>query len=162
MLGQRIRIFFRELFGSRVVETLNAQIETMRNDFSMRLAEKEVLHARLEEDLLRLRGDFETRLQDKDQIIADVRAEKAALEGKVFLYETTLLPLASRAGASVVAAGKPKEPSFARDFNVPPMKSRWQTIQEEHDKALQEERAQDEKRSKEAVNQAAALGGANG
>jgi len=132
MTGKQIREFFRELFGSRLVET-------MQNNMSLLLAEKEVSFNHLQEEMLRMRNDYEMRLQDKEAQLADFRSEKAMLVGKIHLYETTLLPLASRAGADVVAAGKPlRKPSFA-DFNIPPVKTRWQQIQEEHEASLRDE-----------------------
>lgn len=162
MTGQGIRKFFRDLFGSRVVETLNIQIEMMRNDHALRLAEKEILQARLEEDLLRLRGDFEARLKDRDDIIVDLRANIAALQGKVFLYETTIMPHSSRMGAEIVSGGKPRKPSFAADFTPPNVKTRWQAVQEEHEAQMEKERKADEAKAHDVEAQAAALGGNNG
>lgn len=159
MTGKDIRKFFRDLFGSRVVETLYVQIEAMKNDHALRLADKDVHMARLEEDLLRLRSDFEARLRDRDDVIVDLRATVAALQGKVFLYETTIMPLSSRAGADIVAAGKPKRPSFAADFSVPPVKTRWQVVQEEHEAQMEKERKAEEAKAKDVETQAAALGG---
>lgn len=161
-VGKQIRSFFRELFGSRVVETLNAQIESMKNETALRLAEKDVLSARLEEDLLRLRGDFDARLKDRDDIIVDLRANIAALQGKVFLYETTIMPHSSRMGAEIVAGGKPRKPSFTADFTPPNVKTRWQAVQEEHEAQMEKERKQDEAKAHNVEAQAAALGENNG
>jgi len=160
MSGQSIRRFFRELFGSRVVEVLTAQIEMMKSDHALNLADKDDQIERLEESILRLRGDCDTRLKDREDIISTLRAEIAALQGKVYLYEQTLLPLASRAGADVVAAGKPKrQPSFASTFSEPPVKTRWQVLQEEHDAQMEKERQEDAARAAMVTTQAAALGG---
>lgn len=117
-MANRIRIFLRELLGSRLVE-------------------------RLEEDLLRQRQDFEARLQDKDQVIADLRTEKATLLGKIIMYERTLLPLSSRAGSDIVNASKPQRPNFGLDFSAPRPVSRWEQVQADHEKALAEESDQD-------------------
>ena len=173
MTGQSIRKFFRDLFGSRVAEVLTdqiisikhmqcEQIEMMQNDYALRIADKEVQIARLGEDFLRQRSDFEERLRDRDEIIADLRATVATLTGKVYLYETTLMPLSSRAGAEVVAAGKPKKPSFAADFNMPPVKTRWQVVQEEHNAQLEKERQEEAEQTRHVSSQAAALGGTDG
>lgn len=119
-LGSRIRSFFRELFGSRVAE-------------------------RLEEALLRQRSDFEARLQDKDLIIADLRAEKAQMLGKLVLYERSLLPLTSKAGADVVNGMKPTKPNFGIDFSVPRPMTRWEQVQAEHEKELAAQEAEEAK-----------------
>lgn len=119
-MGKKIREFLRDLFGSR-------------------------LTARLEEDLLRLRTDFETRLQEKDRLIEEVRAEKALLLSKVALYELTLMPRASRAGAEVVSAQKPTKPTFSMDFNSPPVVSKWQQTVNEHEEKLRKEEEEEQK-----------------
>ena len=118
-MGSKIRQFLRDLFGSRLVE-------------------------RLEEDLLRTRSDFESRLLDKDQIIADLRSERAVLLGKINVYEMTLMPRASRAGADLVAAVNPKKPNFGIDFSSPPTMTRWQKVVAEHEAQLAKE-AEEEK-----------------
>jgi hypothetical protein len=107
-MANKIRLFLRELFGSRLTE-------------------------RLEEDLLRQRQDFEARLQDKDQVIADLRVEKATLMGKIVLYERTLLRV------DVEKTGAPKKPIFDFNFSSPRPVSRWEQVQAEHDKQLAEE-----------------------
>lgn len=117
-MANRIRMFLRELLGSRLVE-------------------------RLEEDLLRQRQDFEARLQDKDQVVADLRTEKATLLGKIIMYERTLLPLASRAGSDIVNAGKPHRPNFGLDFSAPRAVSRWEQVQADHEKTLAAESDQE-------------------
>lgn len=125
-LGADIRQFFRELFGSRLVE-------------------------RLEEDLLRVRQDFEERLQDKELIITTLRAEKAEMQGKIILYERSIMPTASRAGADIVAQQKPRTPNFGLDFKQPPpVKTRWQAVQEEHEESLRKAE-EEEKKNKSAT-----------
>ena len=125
-MGSAIRKFFRELFGSRLIESLNIQ-------------------------LLQLRQDYEQRLQDKDQIIADLRAEKALMLGRMTIYENTIMPLASRAGAQVVAAvnpAVPKKPNFsATDIIASLPKSRWEIEQAKFYAARD---AEDAERAKEA------------
>lgn len=108
-MGSEIRRFLRDLFGSRLVETL-------------------------EINLVHVRQDCERRLQDKDQVIADLRAEKALMLGRMTIYENTIMPLASRAGAQVVSATNPKSPTKP-NFSIKELmtqlpKSPWEIEQE--------------------------------
>jgi hypothetical protein len=116
-LGARIRQFLRELLGSR-------------------------LTSRLELDLILLRQDFEARAQEHQVIVAGLREEKQMLLSKVAMYEATLLPYASRAGAEVVAYQKPKKPAF-EFMDIPAPKSRWQVVQDEHDAQMAKEIEED-------------------
>ncbi len=125
--GAVIRQFFRELLGSRLVE-------------------------QLQNDLLRLRNDYDQRLHDKDVMIASLREEKALLMSKVAMYELTIMPHASRTGAEIVAYQKATKPAF-NFLEIPPEKSRWQKVQEEHDAQMAKER--DEEASKKTENSAA-------
>ena len=122
-IAKRIRGFFRDLLGSRVTE-------------------------HLEIELLRLRSDFEQRLQDKDQTIASLREENSLLMSKVTMYETTIMPYASRAGAEVVAYQKPKKPAFSF-VDVPAPKSRWQQVQDSWEEQLSKEAAEEAKKKEE-------------
>jgi hypothetical protein len=120
-MGSEIRKFFRELFGSRLIQSLELQ-------------------------LLQLRQDYERRLQDKDQVIADLRAEKAIMLGKMTIYENTIMPLASRAGAQVVAATNPtpKKPNFSTaEIMASLPKSRWEKLQDDYYKQQEEEAAKE-------------------
>jgi hypothetical protein len=112
-LGARIRQFFRELLGSRLAE-------------------------RLELDLIHLRQDFEQRLQDQALLIATLREEKQLLMSKTAVYEMTLMPHASRAGAEVVAYQKPSKPTFSY-AEIPAPKSRWQVVQDQHEEQMRKE-----------------------
>jgi len=76
---------------------------------------------RLEEDLLRVRQDFEARIQEYQNIVAELRAEKALLFSKVAMYE---LNINRRVGIDP-AAKAPQMPNF-KDFNSPPPMTRWQ------------------------------------
>jgi hypothetical protein len=126
MDAKAIREFFKDLFGSRLI-------------------------ARLEEDLLRLRSDFEQRLMERDQTIAELRTEKAGLLAKTLVYERTIMPLASRQGAEIVAATKPIKPNFGLDFNAPPVLSKWQQVQADHERRLaEEEKLEQEKKTAKA------------
>jgi len=131
MTGRDIRQFLVELFGSRLV-------------------------ARLEEDLLRLRTDYEARMRYQDDIIANLREEKAMYLAKITLYESTLLPLSSRAGAEVVKTARPTKPTFPNfDFSdMPPVKTRWQVAQEEHEKEIEAEIAAEREAEKAKAAQA--------
>src|SRR5271157_2925311 len=111
-LGKRIRQFFRDLFGSRVLE-------------------------HLEIEKIQLRQDYEQRLQDKDVVIASLREEKALLMSKITVYEMAVMPHASHMGAEVVAYQKPTKPAF-NSVDIPPEKSRWQVVQEKHDAQSEE------------------------
>jgi len=117
-LAKRFRQFFRDLLGSRITE-------------------------HLEVELLRLRSDFEQRLQEKDNLIASLREEKSLLTSKIAIYETTLMPYASRMGAEVVAYQKPTKPAFSF-VDVPAPKSRWQQVQDNWEEQLSKD-AEEEK-----------------
>ena len=67
-LAQNIRMFFRDLFGSRMA-------------------------SHLEEELFNLRADYENRLKDRAHYIADLKEEKLLLQRKIAEYELVLLPL---------------------------------------------------------------------
>jgi hypothetical protein len=118
-LGACIRRFFREFLGSRLVE-------------------------RLELDLAHLRNDFDQRLHDKDLIIASLREEKAQLNAKIIVYENTVMAHSSKLGAEVVAYQKPApaKPNFSF-VDMPPTKSRWQQVQDEHDARIAKEEAEE-------------------
>ena len=118
-LGKELRGFFRDLLGSRITD-------------------------HLETELLRMRQDFEQRLMEKDVIISGLREEKQLLMSKTTMYETTLLPYASRAGAEVVAYQKPTKPSFSF-MDIPAPKSRWQQVQDEHEAQMAKEIAEESK-----------------
>jgi len=95
---------------------------------------------RLEKDLLLLREDLQRVRQDKDQVIAELRTEKAFLQTKISIYE---LNINRRVGIDPTAK-KPEKPSFA-SFQSPQVKTSWQAEQEEHEariaKELEEEAA---------------------
>lgn len=82
MTGSEIRQFLRDLFGSRLAETL-------------------------EESAMRQREQYEYRLQEKDRVIADLREELAATRTKCELYEKTLIPIVSPAGDFLRGPQKP-------------------------------------------------------
>ena len=69
-IGERIRTFLRQLFGSR-------------------------LTSHLEDELFRLRSDYEVRLRDRDHYISDLKSDIERLRAKVAEYELVLIPLTS-------------------------------------------------------------------
>lgn len=108
-LAYRIREFFRDLFGSKLV-------------------------SRLEVDLLMARADAQQLRQDKDAVIGDLRSEKAMLQAKIEMYE---LNIHRRVGIDP-RSKKPEKPSFA-SFTSPPVKTSWQVEQEAHEARIAEE-----------------------
>jgi hypothetical protein len=126
-VAKSIRGFFRDLLGSRITE-------------------------HLEVELLRLRSDFEQRLQDKDNVIAGLKEEKSMLLSKVTMYETTIMPYASRAGAEVVAYQKPKKPAFSF-VDVPAPKSRWQQVQDNWEEQLNNEAEEEKQKAATAAKE---------
>jgi hypothetical protein len=128
MNGASIRDFFRELFGSRLVESLELQ-------------------------LIQLRTDFAARLQDKDNTIASLRELMAAMEAKITRYECVIMPTASRAGAELVKEAQPAKPNFgiADDWsNLPQVKTRWQIVQDAHEAEIAAEILAEETQSQAA------------
>lgn len=109
-LANNIRTFWDDLFYSSLVD-------------------------RLEQDLIILRSDMQQLRQDKDSVIADLRAEKALLNGKIMLYETSIN---RRVGIDPARTSAVK-PSFA-GFTSPPMKSSWQVEVEAHEAEMEKER----------------------
>ena len=69
-IGLQIRLFFRDLFGSRLSD-------------------------HLQDELYQLRGDYEVRLRERESYIADLKAENNRLIAKVAEYELVLIPLST-------------------------------------------------------------------
>jgi hypothetical protein len=97
------------------------------------------LVSRLEEDLLRVRQDFEARIQEYQNIVADLRGEKAALTAKLSIFEFSLQ---QKVGIDP-SQKNPRKPSFAT-FEEPRPMTRWQVVQQEHEKQLEKEAAEEE------------------
>ena len=118
--GALVRQFLRELFGSRLVD-------------------------RLELDLLNLRNDMDRQLHDRDILVATLREEKQQLMSK--LAEITLIPRTTRPRAEGTAYEKPAAPAAPKFsfFDMPPTKSRWQVVQEEHEEKMRKEIEEEEK-----------------
>lgn len=110
MSGEDIRKFFRDLFGSRLISVLEAQL----------------LFARADTDRVRL---------EYQQIIAELRQEKALLNARLSSYD-------AKAGLRPPSE-VPKKPNFGVDFSFPEVETSWQKLQREHEernaKELKEE-----------------------
>lgn len=134
MTGSEIRKFFRDLFGSRLVE-------------------------RLEEDLLHVRADFEARIKDKDETIATLREDVQQLKSKVAIYELAIMPSASVQGAAVVAyqgqRPTPTKPNFAGKemFLEGPPKSKWQMYKEQEEARMKTEFDSENKKAAEPAKE---------
>jgi hypothetical protein len=111
-MGKRIRQFLRELLGSRLVE-------------------------HMEVELLRLQSDLQQLRQDKDEVIADLRNEKATLTAKLAIFEFSLQ---QKVGIDP-AQRSARKPSFGA-FEEPRPMTRWQQVVAEHEKGLEKEAAE--------------------
>jgi len=89
------------------------------------------LVSQLEDDLLRVRQDFEARIQEYQSIVADLRNEKAMLQGKLAIFE---IAIQQRVGIDPSRTSA-KKPSFA-GFEEPLPISRWQQVVLDHEKEL--------------------------
>jgi hypothetical protein len=96
-----IRTFFHELFGSQVSQIL-------------------------EQHILALRQDYEVRLQDKNDVIQDLREQNAVLRSKIAQYELVLIPLANPTSAEKTTFSAFNEPSSWQQ-----MQADWYRSQEE-------------------------------
>ena len=123
-MAEKIRLFFRQLFGSRLIQ-------------------------RLEQDLLDVRADFEHRLNDKDDVIANLRSELQAARLKIETLETVIIPVISPVGNLF----KPKPDTRTFEKLSGPEEGSWAWVQAEWAKKQAEE-AQQESHSggKEAVS----------
>jgi len=83
-VSEKIRMFFRQLLGSRMA-------------------------SHLEDEMVRLRGDYEVRLREREQYISDLKEEKQSLQRKVSEYELILIPLTS---GNLLGAPKGPRPVF--------------------------------------------------
>jgi len=98
---------------------------------------KLTLLEQLTQDLMYARQDAERLVAEYKNVIAELRQDKAQLGVRLAMYE-------AKAGLRPVTETK-AQPTF--DFSAfPPVKTRWQQVQEEHDaknaKELAEEAAQ--------------------
>lgn len=95
----------------------------------------------LERELLMSRSDAERMRQEYQGIIAELRAEKAQMGSRILMYE-------AKAGLRMPSQ-TPSKPTFGADFSIPPMKSKWQIVVEQHEaqiaRELDEERIAKEK-----------------
>lgn len=105
-----IRTFFDDLFYSELVEQLR-------------------------QDLLFARADVERMRLDKDQVIGELRAEKATLLMRTAMYD-------AKAGLRPLSE-TPKKPNFGVDFSVPPEETSWQRTRREHEENIAKELAEE-------------------
>lgn len=99
----RVRRFFRELLGSRLV-------------------------LQLEADLANLRNDYERRLQERDDVIADLKSQLTNTRVKLDTYESIIIPLTSPVGNLF----KPKPERTFEPISEPAPGS-WAAIQRDWD-----------------------------
>lgn len=100
-LAIRIRTFLRDLLGSRLLD-------------------------HMERELMQVRADYETRLLERERVIADLRADLAALQSKLDRYELVLLPLVHPRPS----APRPVTLQETRE----PRQSSWAEVQAEWDR----------------------------
>lgn len=112
-LALRIRQFLRNLFGSRLVSSLELRV-------------------------LEVQQECERRIADKDDLIASLRLDLSNLRAKMDTYETVLLPLTSPAGNLF----KPKPQQTFQELSGPQPGS-WQWVQAEWDRKMLEEAEQE-------------------
>lgn len=115
--ASRIRKFFDDLFYSALVEQLHS-------------------------DLAFARADVERMRLDKDQVIGELRAEKASLLARIAMYD-------AKAGLRPPNE-TPKKPNFGIDFSVPPVETSWQRTVREHDEKNMKELAEEEAKANES------------
>lgn len=101
-IAEQIRQFFRDLFGSRLIQ-------------------------RLEYDLLETRNDYERRLAEKNELIDALRAEIMSVRAKMELWEQVIIPVASPVGKLF----SPKREQTFEAITGPEPGS-WAWVQAEH------------------------------
>jgi hypothetical protein len=111
-VAQKVRRFFRDLFGSRLVDALELRV-------------------------LEVQQECERRVRDKDDLIFSLRSDLSALRAKMETYETILLPLASPAGN--LFKPKPDPKTFERLSGPEP--GSWAWVQSEWNRKQADEEA---------------------
>lgn len=140
-IASAIRIFFDDLFYSRLTLQLTQEVNILRDELyterNVRIESLDKQDSKHLDDMLRLRNDYEARLQDKDNTISELRADRSMQQAKLTEYELTLMPQASKAGGDYVRNHvKPAKPNFGFDFSAPPPISRWQAMVDAHEAEL--------------------------
>jgi hypothetical protein len=92
----------------------------------------------MQTEILRLQMENQQLRQDMNEVIADLRAEKALLQAKVGMYEQNIN---ARVGIDPTRK-RAEKPSFA-SFTSPKVKTAWQAEQEEHDARIEAELAEE-------------------
>jgi hypothetical protein len=105
-----IRKFFRDLFGSRLVATLELRV-------------------------LEVQQEHERRIADKDRVIEMLQHDLAAVRAKMESYETIILPIVSPVGNLF----KPKPDKQTFEAMTGPTPGSWAWVQAEWDRKQREE-----------------------
>jgi hypothetical protein len=121
-LSEKIRLTFRDIFGSRIVNTL------------------EIVN-------VQMREDFERRLNDKDDVIANLRADLQAARLKIEVLETVVIPVVSPVGNLF----KPKPDTRTFEKLSGPEEGSWAWVQAEWAKKQKEE-AEEERNSSSGIS----------
>jgi hypothetical protein len=101
-LAEKIRQFVRDLFGSRLVATLELRV-------------------------IEIQQEHERRVADKDDLISSLRSDLAAARAKLELWESVIIPLTSP--AANILYPKPKQTFEAITGPEP---GSWAWVQQEH------------------------------
>ena len=109
-VGEKIRRFFRQVFGSRLTD-------------------------HLEDEIFRVRQDCEQRLNDRDVRISELKQENQELKAKIDVLETIVLPLTT--GGLLNRKKRSETPTFEPVTEPDP--NSWAAIQAEHYRKEQEE-----------------------
>lgn len=118
-VAQRVRLFLRALFGSRVT-------------------------ALLEEEILRIRADYELRLNERDETISELRSRVAQQAAKLETWEMVLIPLVSPAANLFKPKHEPTFESTIEPSGWAAVKAQWDREQAELAKKEAAERKNDE------------------
>lgn len=106
----KVRTFFRELFGSRLVATLELRI-------------------------LEIQQESERRIGDKDRVIEMLQSDLASVRSKVEMLETVVIPVISPVGNLF----KPKPDQRTLERLSGPEPGSWAFVQQEWDRKMREE-----------------------
>lgn len=122
--GKEVRAFLRDLFGSRLVAFMEAQLYEARNENTR-------LVVRHSEEVSYLKS-----------LIEDLRKEKTILNNEIAELKMSVYPTVSKVGADIVKrqTGSKIRPNFGTDsvFDDTP-RSEWEKAQEQWDQIQQED-----------------------
>jgi hypothetical protein len=109
-LAQKIRQFLRDLFGSRLVSTLELRV-------------------------LEVQQECERRVADKDRVIEMLQSDLATVRAKLEMLETVVIPVISPVGNLF----KPKPDKQTFEAMTGPTPGSWAWVQAEWDRKQREE-----------------------